>query len=211
MLPRRCKKCRCYVAPQLMRCPRCNKSAPSLNGAKPTKEDKAAERSKRDADLPIIKAIHMQWAPSTVAIASHEQTEKDVRRQLAHATTARMRNSLRSELREIKRVLSKATGLNPKRRWSKEIFHTKHSSVPVFISPKGRRYVLSSTEGPADLLIQPRKKDRGLPMMRLLKFDRSPLARMAKLAKKEEAVHKKRKHAKKLRRAKKRTVRKERE
>lgn len=204
MLPRKCKSCRCYVAPQLDRCPRCNKRAPVLAvQTKPTKEDRAAERAKRDAKLPVIRAIKIKWRPSEFAIRSHRNLLEECRRKMDKADTPRLRNTLRSELREIKRFLARAE-LDPKHSWTSEIFHAKHTSVSVFVSPKGRRYVMATRDGPADLLIQNRKKMRGIPFTRLLLFDRSPYARQAKKDKQEAVVHKKRKAAKKERRLKKR-------
>lgn len=206
MLPRRCKSCRLYIAPQFTRCPRCNVRAPALTVVKATKEDKAAERDARDAKLPVIKAIHMEWVPSAGAIRAHERSLKEIQRRMSDADTPRLRNTLRSEIRQIKSVLTKATQTNAKRRWTTEIVHTKHSSVTVFISPKGKRYVTATRDGPADLIIQQRKRVRGLPNPRLVLFDRSAVARSVKKDKHEDAAHTKRKKAKKKHRAERRKI-----
>ena len=206
MLPRKCKSCRCYVAPHLLRCPRCNTRAPALAvPQKPTKGDRDAERAKRDAALPMIRAVKMKWAPSVLTLRSHEKLHREVQRKLSDADTPRLRNSLRSELREIRRVLARGTNIDRKHTWTTEIFHAKHVAVTIFISPKGKRYVLATRDGPADLIVQNRKKNRGLPFTRLVLFERSPYARMAKKDKQDAAVHTKRKKAKKERRLKKRT------
>lgn len=206
-LPRRCKKCRCYVAPQLDRCPRCNLKAPPMvvAVAKATREERAAERAKRDEKLPIVHAKNIHWAPSAFALRTHEEMVPELQRRLDKADTPALRNTIRSELRAVKATLARKTAPSGKHMWTTEIFHAKHACIVIYISPKKHRYVSATRDGPADLLVVNRKKHaRSLPYSRLVRFERSPYARMAKQEKKEETTHKKRKQAKKEKRLKKR-------
>lgn len=206
MLPRRCKKCRCYVAPQLTRCPRCNaKAAPIVVVEKPTKEDKATERDAHDAKLPTIKSINMKWVPSAFSMECHRGLLEETKRKLDKVDTARGRNALRSEIRLLKRYMARADGVNPAKRWTNEFFRTKKAAVCIFISPKGKRYVLASRDGPATLRIKHRKR-QGMAFSRLLLFEKSPYARMVKEEKKDAVIHTKRKRAKKERRIRKRSA-----
>jgi hypothetical protein len=208
MLPRRCKKCRCYVAPQLSRCPRCNKLAPPLKSVtKPTKEEKAEARVKRDAKAPIIQGKNIHWVPSEFTVQAHKAMVNELERRLAKADTPRMRNTIRSEMRAVKATLARVVVPSGKKPWTSEIFHGKQSCISIFISPKNHRYVTASRDGPADLIIESRKKHRrSIPFVRLQRFEKSPYARMAKKEKQEDVVHRKRKKAKKERREKKRKL-----
>lgn len=203
--PRRCKKCRCYIAPQLDHCPKCGKKAPAV-AAKPTKEDKDAAKARRDEKVPIVLGKHIHWVPSRFALEANERMVDELRRQIDKAETARMRNVLRSHLRSVRATLARAQVPEGKKPWTSEIYHTKQRCVSIFISPKGKRYVSAGRDGEADLIIQnpKRRKYLGMPFCRLQLFDKSPVARMKKAEKQEEATHKKRKKAKKEKRAKKR-------
>lgn len=206
MFPRRCKSCRCYIAPQLHRCPRCRKIAPAI-AAKPTAEDKSAARAKRDAKVPVIQSKNIHWVPSRFSLEAHANMAEEIKRRIAKTDSARMRNVLRSELRATKATLARANVPEGKRPWTSEIFHAKQACISIFISPKNHRYVLADKDGPADLVVEyPRKrKYRGMPFIRLQRFEKSVYARMKKVEKQEEQIHKKRKKAKKDR-AKKRKV-----
>lgn len=207
MLPRRCKKCRCYVAPQLVRCPRCRTRAPAVVVVtKPTKEDKAAARAKRDAKVPTLHAKHIQWVPSAFAIAAHKDMLKELDRRLAKADTPRLRNTIRSELRAVKAFLARTVVKSGKKPWTNEIFHGKQACVSVFVSPKQHRYVLADRDGPADLIIINRKHKRTMPFTRLQRFEKSPFARMVKKEKQDDRVHSKRHKVKREQRAKKRAI-----
>jgi hypothetical protein len=203
MLPRRCKHCRCYIADWLKRCPRCRKLAPSL-AVKPTKEEKDVARSKRDASVPVIHQKNMQWVPSELARSANRALLHETQRKMSDATTPRMRNTVRSELRLIKSVLAKKA--EPAHRWTYEIFHGRYYSALVYISPKNRRYVLADKDAHADLIVKNRKRT-GFAVTRLQLFEKSPLARMAKKEITDDRVHKKRVKAKKTRRAQKRKAR----
>lgn len=204
-LPRRCKKCRCYVAPQLKRCPRCGKLAPSLIVMKPTKEERAEAREKRDAKVPTIQAKNIHWVPSRFALNMHRAMVDELKRRLDKADSARSRNAIRSEMRATKAQLARADVPSDKKAWTTMLFHAKQSSITIFISPKQHRYVLAGRDDPADLLIETRKKHRAsIPYLRLRRFKKSPYARMLKKERQEEAVHRKRKKAKKEHRAHKR-------
>lgn len=201
MLPRKCKKCKCYVAPQLQRCPRCNTKAPAMKTA-PTKEEKQDERAKRDTKVPLLHAKNIHWVPSAFSVQAQTALLNEQERRLAKADTARLRNTIRSEIRATKAHLAKAKVPSGKKPWTTEIFHTKQMCVSVFISPKKHRYVLAERDGPADLIVQ-NKKRAAVPFTRLQRFEKSRFARMKKAEKQEEVVHKKRKKAKKERRVKK--------
>lgn len=207
MFPRRCKSCKCYVAPQLRKCPRCGKVAPELK-PKQTKEDKSEARARRDEKVKVILGKTIHWVPSKFCLEAHANMVEELRRQIDKAESARMRNVLRSHLREVRRTLARAEVPEGKRPWTSEIYHTKQRCVSVFISPKGRRYVSAGRDAPADLIIQnpKRRKYVGMPVCRLQLFDKSPVARMKKAEKQEEETHKKRKKAKKEKRAKKRVA-----
>jgi len=125
---------------------------------------------------------------------------------MAKTDSVKLRNALRSQLRSIKQFLAKADGVSARHRWTTEIFHTKHASVTVFVSPKGRRYILASKDGPAHLIVIGRKKNRGLPAARLCLLEKSSLARAVRKEQHEEKVHSKRKKAKKERKIKKRAT-----
>lgn len=207
MLPRRCKnpKCRCYIAPQLSRCPRCNKVAPAMKAA-PTKEEKKDARAKRDAKVSTIHAKHIHWVPSAFAIAAHKSMVEELKRRLDKADTPRLRNTVRSEMRLVKQFLDRCNVPSGKKPWTTEIYHTKQQCISIYISPKKHRYVTADKDAPADLIIINRKKHRGMPFSRLQRFEKSRYARMKKQEKQETVVHKKRKKAKKERRAKKRAI-----
>ena len=207
MLPRRCKKCRCYIAPQFDRCPRCNLRAPPVLSAiaKPTKEERAAERVKRDEKLPVIHSKNIHWVPSKLSVRAWTDMVDELKRRLAKADTPRLRNSVRSEMRLNDKMLARVVVPSGKNAWTHELFHAKHACITVFISPKGHRYVLATRDGPADLLMISRKKHvRSIPYVRLVRFEKSPYARMVKKEQQDETTHKKRKAAKKERRLKKR-------
>lgn len=200
-LPRRCKKCQCFIAPQLRRCPRCNALAPDVKTA-PTKEDRAEQRAALDDDVPHIKRKKIRWAPSVRAVERHQQTYADLKRQLARAETPRARNALRSEMRACNAVIVK--GATRKGAWVTEFFRTKRFVIPVFISPKGNRYVSAPSDIKPDLVVQTRR-GAAVPWARLLRFEKSPYQRYAKDEQKAERVQKKRHAAKKQRRAQKKT------
>lgn len=124
MFPRRCKKCRCYIAPQLHRCPRCRKVAPPL-GVKPTKEDKHEARAKRDAKVPTVQSKNIHWVPSKFALDAHILMVDELRRKIDKADSAVMRNVHRSELRAVRATLARANVPKGKKPWTSEIYHTK--------------------------------------------------------------------------------------
>jgi hypothetical protein len=202
MLPRRCKKCRCYVAPQLTRCPRCNKATPSLVVVAPTKEEKQSARAKQDAKVPLIHAKHIHWIPSAFSLEAHRNMVEELKRRLAKADTARMRNTIRSEMRCVKLTLARENVPKGKKGWTSETFHTKQQCISIFISPKKYRYVLADKDGPADLIIANRKRNAPTPFSRLCRFEKSRYARMKKAEKQEETTNGKRVKAKKDKRAK---------
>jgi hypothetical protein len=213
-LPRRCKKCQCYVAPQLTRCPRCRKLAPpALAGAKKlTKEERKAERIAtriaRDATVPVLRAKHMEWVPSAFAIQCAEQSIEEVKRRIGKTDSARLRNALRSELRLLKATLARAASVNKKRRWTYETFRGKHWSIFVAIGPKGQRYVTAGDDTPADLIVTGRKLLGRRARLQL--FEKSKYAKLALRERKEDVVHAKRKSAKKKHRAQKRALKRQR-
>lgn len=209
-LPRRCKHCKCFAAPWLKRCPRCNKVVPAPTVVvKLTKEEKKLEkkleRAKQDIGVPVIHQKNMQWVPSAFSIASHKSLLEEVQRKIARAETAHERNVLRSEIRAIKQVLNKSA--SPSHRWTTELFHVKQASISVFISPKGKRYVTAHPDAKADLIIKNRKS-ASTPLSRLQLFDKSPYFKMKKAEQKQKAVHKKRSKIKKVHRAHKRKIKK---
>jgi hypothetical protein len=206
MLPRRCKKCRCYVAPQLTRCPRCATRAAPLESPKLTREDKQSARAKRDAKVPVVHAKHIHWIPSAFSLRAHEAMIDELNRRLDKADTPRLRNTVRSELRTVRAVLARATVPSGKKPWTTETFHTKQTCVQVFVSPKKHRYVLADRDGPADLIIANRKNRKTMPFSRLQRFEHSRFARMKKLEKHDETVHKKRTKARKEKHATKRAI-----
>ena len=155
-LPRKCTHCHCYVANWLTHCPRCNKLAPAIiqsNGGKPTLEEREEERTARDALLPRIHGKKILWKPSAFSIEQQTLMLDEVRQRIEDSDTPELRNALRSELRLIKATLAKATGADAKHRWTYETHPSKHENFFIYISPKGHRYVLSTRDGPADLII----------------------------------------------------------
>jgi hypothetical protein len=206
MLPRRCKHCRCYVAPQLTRCPRCGKVSPSNVVVKPTKEEKLAARKKQDAKVPILRAKHMHWIPSVFSLKAHRSKLEELNRLLERADSARGRNAIRSEIRITKAHLARKAVPSGKKAWTTESLYVKHSYVTVYISPKKHRYVLADRDTPADLLIEPTKKNASLGMIRLQRLEKSGHMRTIRKHEQEEAQHSKRKKVKKEHRAKKRLL-----
>lgn len=205
MLPRRCKKCRCYVAPQLHRCPRCKKVAPEI-APPPTKEDKQAAREQRDAKVPVAHSANIYWKPSALAIEANTKMVAELGRRLAKADTARLRNTIRSELREVKRQLARATPPKGKKVWTTEFVHFKNFCCTVFISPSKKRYVMAERDAPADLIIErpKQRRYRGMRTSRLQLLEKSHYARMKKAETHDETTHKKRTAVKKKARAAKR-------
>lgn len=206
MLPRRCKKCRCYVAPQLTKCPRCGTASPSLVVNKPTKEEQEAALATRDAKVPTIDGKKIHWMPSAFALRVHHQNLEESKRLLAKAETARERNAIRSEIRSTKAFLARKTVPSGKRGWTTERVATTHTSVVVFVSPKNHRYVIAERDAPADLIIIPAKKKnrRGGAFGRLQRFEKSPYAKAIKKERKDDAVQTKRRKSKTAHRKKKR-------
>lgn len=201
MLPRRCKSCRCYVAPQLERCPRCRKKAPAI-AAKPTKEDRKAARAQRDEKVATLHAKHIHWIPSALTVKTHTDKLEELQQKLERADTAIKRNVIRSEIRLVKAILARATVPDGKKGWTSEIFRSRTRCVPVFVSSKGHRYVAADKDETADLIIIPRrKKDRP---NRLKRFEKSRYARLAKQQQKDEVTNRKRSKAKKKHRLEKR-------
>lgn len=199
-LPRRCTKCACYIAPQLARCPRCKTRAPVLKIA-PTKEDRAKQRAALDDDVPHIKRTKIRWAPSVRAVERHQQTLTNLKRQLARAETPRARNALRSEMRACNAVIAK--NATRKGAWVSEFFRTKRFVIPMFISPKGNRYVSAPSDIRPDLVVQTRR-GAAFPFVRLQRFEKSKYQRYVKDEQQTERVQKKRHDAKKHRRLQKR-------
>lgn len=170
--PRRCSKCRCYVADQLPHCPRCNSKVPSRAAASgpTTKEERAAARAKAEAKLPVIRHKKVKWKPSERAVEAHKLMLEELKRKIARADTARVRNALRAELRLARATIQR--GEQKGSFWRYEFRYELGGSVVVFISPKGRRYVTAGRDEPATLLMQNRL--RGLPpMLRLVRFEQS--------------------------------------
>lgn len=174
--------------------------------AKPTKEERQEARAKRDAKVPVIRAIHIQWVPSAFSIAAQKALLEEQQRRLDKADTPRLRNMVRSEIRATKAHLARAHVTNGKKPWSTETFHTKQMCVLVFISPKKHRYVLADKDGPADLLIANRKR-AVVPFTRLVRFEKSRFARMKKLEKQDDVKHEQRRTVKRKARAEKRLKR----
>lgn len=169
-LPRRCAKCRCYVADWLKFCPRCNAKAPPVIAAKLPAEERDEARAKADAKLPVILQKNMRWAPTAIALDSHRGLEREVLRKIHSADTPRHRNALRSELRLIRAVLNKK--VDAKKRWSYEIMYDLEGSVMVFTSPKKRRYVIAERYEPASLIVKNRAR-AGTPFTRLVRYEES--------------------------------------
>jgi hypothetical protein len=170
---------------------------PSNTIVKLTKEEKVAARLAKDADVPMIHQKNMQWVPSALTVQIHKQTLHEVERKLSDADTPRQRNALRSEIRQIKRVIG--TTAEPAHRWTSETFHGKYASVLVYISPKNRRYVLAGADTPADLIIKNRRS-AGVPFSRLQLFDKSAHAKYVKEDKKAATAHQTRVKIKKAKR-----------
>lgn len=208
MLPRRCKKCSCYIAPHLAACPRCGKASPIPKPVvPPTKEEKQAERDKRDAKVPVVHGMKMHWVPSKLSIQSQRAMVEELKRRIAKEESARARNAIRSELRLVRAHLARATVPDGKHAWTTEALYTKVGSFTVYISPKKHRYVLAERDDPADLIIETRKSARkkGVPpFLRLQRLEKSGYARALKKAEHDEAVDSKRQKTKKAHRAKKR-------
>lgn len=210
MLPRRCKKCSCYIAPHLDACPRCGKkSAIQVAQAKlpkPTKAEKAADRVKRDAKVPVIQGKNIHWRPSEYSLRVQTHMLEELKRRLANEESARGRNTVRSELRLVKAHLARATAPAGKKVWTTDNVRSKIGTIVVFISPKKHRYVMAERDDPADLIIQSAKKHKGIPFVRLQRFEKSRHARLVKKAEQEDGVHLKRKKEKKTHREKKRQL-----
>lgn len=169
-LPRRCSKCRCYVADWLKSCPRCNTKAPPIIASKLPSEEREEAQAKADAKLPTIKQSAMLWAPSEFAVAAHRNLEREVLHKIKKADTPRMRNAFRSELRSIRAVLTKKV---PRRkRWTYQVVYDSQGSVMVFTSPKKRKYVLAERWEPADLIVLNRART-GFPTTRLVRYETS--------------------------------------
>lgn len=205
MLPRRCKKCRCYVAPHLKSCPRCGTVAPSVVG-KPTKEERKEARAKQDNKVTVIQGKNIHWIPSELSLKLHRDKLDELGRLLERADSARGRNTIRSEIRITKAHLARKTVPPGKKGWTTETLYGKHSYVIIFISPKKHRYVSADKDRPADLLIEPAKKNRSLGLMRLQRFEKSALSKAIKKNQKEEGTLKQRSKIKKAHRAKKRML-----
>lgn len=208
MLPRRCKKCRCYVAPHLSACPRCGTKCPSIVVTKPTKEEQRAARAALDAKVPTIQGKHIHWIPSEFSVRAYQSKLKDLERMLARAETPRARNTFRSEIRAAKVLLARRTVPDGKKGWTTDHVKARHAYIVVFISPKKHRYVLAERDRPADLLIVPAlKKNRlGVPVLRLERFEKSPHAKIIKKQEQEAKEHTVRRKVKKAHRAKKRLL-----
>src|SRR5436190_5814676 len=205
MFPRRCKKCRCYVAPHLTACPRCGKRAESIVVTKPTKEQKAKEWAQRDAKVPLIQGKQIHWIPSAVSLRMHEAKLIELRKLFDKAKTPRDRNTLRSEIRVTKQHLERKHVPSGKKGWTTELEPGRTGMVVVFVSPK-HRYVLAERDRKCDLRIVPAKKRvrRTTPEVRLEKYESSAHATWLKRQKKADATQVKRKKSKKAHRAKKR-------
>lgn len=182
MLPRRCTFCRCYVAPQLKRCPKCKKLAPAIiPAAQRTKEERAERNAREEAKLPVLSAAKIKWKPSAFSLDAHRGLEHEVTRKIHSADTPAMRNALRSELRAVRAVLRRGEQANGS-CWVREFQYELSGSVAVFISPKGRRYVIAEKDETADLLIKHRIA--GMPMIRLARFEKSAVCNRIELEKK---------------------------
>ena len=179
-LPRRCSKCKCYIAPQLLKCPQCRAPAPAVKNAAATKEERAAKIAKEEAKLPVIRRKKVKWKPSTFAIEAHRALEQEIKRKIGKAESARLRNALRSELRVVRATLKR--GEQKGSFWRHEFQYELSGSVPVLISPKGRKYVIAEKDEPATLLMESRK--HGLGMMRLVRFEQSAVYGRIQLEKK---------------------------
>lgn len=210
MLPRRCKKCSCYIAPHLDACPRCGKASPrpaiAAKVPKLTREEKTAQRAKLDAKVPVIRAAKIHWIPSAFSLDTQRLMIDELKRRIDKADSARLRNAIRSELRLVKAHLARADVPDGKHAWTTENLNTKIGCICIYISPKKRRYVLADRDDPADLLIEPRKKLRSIGFVRLQRFEKSRHARNIKKVEQEDVVHTKRKKEKKKQRAKKRLL-----
>lgn len=207
MLPLRCVKCSCYIAPHLTACPRCGKSSPKQKAyVKPTKEEKQAERVKRDAKAPVIQAKHIHWKPSEYSLRAQTALLEELKRRLAKEDTARGRNTVRSEIRLVKAHLARAHAPAGKKVWTTDNVRTKFGTVVVFISPKKNRYILADRDDAAHLIIQSRKPKTGIPFVRLAKYETSRHAKAAKQEQKQDVVLTKRSKIKKAHRAKKRLL-----
>jgi hypothetical protein len=205
MFPRRCKKCRCYIAPQLARCPRCGTEAPPL-ATKPTKEDRQKQRATMDDDVPVLRGKRIHWVPSDFALQLHGEKLRYYRAQLEKAETASERNTARAHIRSNKEFLARKEVPDGKEGWTTQRFATKHGSVVVFVDPKGRRYVIAGKDDKADLIVVPADKRhrRGMPAIRLQQLESSPHWRAYQKQEREDKTHEKRATAKKKHRAKKR-------
>lgn len=206
MLPQRCKKCKCYVAPHLPKCPRCG--AASAVVTKPTKEDKALARATQDAKVPTIQGKHIHWIPSERSLRIHRDKLTELDQLFKRAPTPKLRNAIRSEIRATKAHLSRSAVPSGKKGWTTENMMARHAFVVVFISPKKHRYVLAERDRPADLLIVPanKKHRKGMPVIRLQRFEKSPHKKLMDKQKKEDKEHSVRRKVKKAHRAKKRKL-----
>lgn len=202
MLPRRCKKCSCFIAPHLDACPRCGKSSPKPAAAvKLSKEEKQAERAKLDTKVPTLSGKKIHWIPSAFSLRTQGDMLTELRRRLDQEESVTLRNTIRSELRLVKKHLARAAIPAGKLGWTTETLHTKHGCITIFISPKSHRYVLAERDTPADLIIHTKKLS-----VRLQRFEKSRHAKALKREKKEDVVHTKRRKEKKVHRAKKRLL-----
>lgn len=206
MLPRRCKKCRCYVAPQLRKCPRCGTVAPALVVVtKPTKEELRDARAKRDTKVSVLHAKNIHWVPSAFSLRAWTSMVEELKRRFDKAETPRLRNTIRSEMRLNNAMLARAKVPSGKKPWTSEIYHTKQQCICIFVSARKHRYVMADKDEVADLIIIPRRGHaKGMPPIRLKRFEKSRYAKMKKAEKQEEVVHKKRRKIKTEQRAKKR-------
>lgn len=181
--PRRCKKCRCYVADQLTKCPRCNTSAPTivvLTKAQ-QRDEKVARNAKAEEKLPRIHQKNIRWKPSAFSLAAHRDLEQEIRRRIERADTPRMRNAFRSELRAVQAVLRRGTQSGP--CWHREFQYDHDGAVSVYVSPKGRRYVLAERDETASLIIENRK-NAIVPRTRLVRYEHSNVFGRIKLEEK---------------------------
>lgn len=179
-LPRRCQQCKCYVAPHLLKCPRCGRAAPiAIPTALRVKDERAERNAREEAKLP--KIMHVKWKPSEFAVRQYQLLEKEILRRLDKADTARARNAIRSELRLTRKVI--ADGKKKGTYWRSEIAYELSGAVFIFISPKGRRYVRAEKDETASLLM--RMRERGLPKyVRLVRFETSNVFGRIQLEKK---------------------------
>ena len=151
----------------------------------------------------------MHWKPSAYSLTAHQHQLTELKRQLGKAETARARNTLRSEIRLVKAHLDRAHAPDGKKVWTSEYLNTKVGYITIFISPKKHRYVTAGRDDPADLIIESRKKHRGIPFIRLRRFEKSSYAKLVKKAEQEQAVHSKRKKLKSAHRKTKRLQKRE--